>query len=153
MLQQFEVITNKNNNSLTNLYIFRMLDIIMRNKWYSIQIKDVWNLIYLANYLFDLHDIFKGTYISLRAVNYSREILLGILDCKKGQLAKDQSMEINKILSYEIMKSYEVVSMEFEIKTKKIRQKLDSFDMKEKVEGIKEMVEIFQKCRTYQEQL
>ena len=36
ILQQLEVITNKNNNTLTHMYVFRILDLIMKNKWYSI---------------------------------------------------------------------------------------------------------------------
>lgn len=42
----------------------KLLDCILSNSWYKFEIKDAWNLIYLANYLFDLYDILKGTFIA-----------------------------------------------------------------------------------------
>jgi hypothetical protein len=35
-----------------------MLDIILHYRWFSVKEKDTWTIIYLVNYIFDLHDIF-----------------------------------------------------------------------------------------------
>lgn len=98
VLQQLEQVTNKGNNTLTHLYVLRILDLIMANKWYALSKKDVWNLIYLANYLYDLHDIVKGTFIAERAVYHSHNIVMIVLERQKGTLNKDQSTEITKLL-------------------------------------------------------
>ena len=33
-------------------------------RWYSTKDKDTWTLIYFVNYMFDLHDIFIGSFIA-----------------------------------------------------------------------------------------
>ena len=58
IMSMFEKITNKSQNTLLHLHVIRIIDKIMCNKWYLINDKDSWNLIYSANYFFDLHDIF-----------------------------------------------------------------------------------------------
>jgi hypothetical protein len=153
VLQQLEQITNKGNNTLTHLYVLRILDIIMINKWYSLSSKDIWNLIYLANYLFDLNDIFKGTFLAERAIYHSHNIIMIILERQKGQLNKDQSTEITKMLGNEQIKNFQMVSMDFDVQGKKVKQKLESIDVKEKVQGMKELISIFNKCTTYKDQL
>jgi predicted nucleic-acid-binding protein len=143
ILQKFEEITNKSNNTITHMLVLRLLDIILKNKWYAVEQKDVWNLIYLANYLFDLHDIFKGSFIAERAVVFSKDILMSILGRKNGKLNNDQSQEITKMLSNDVIKNFEQVTLEFDIESKKIRQKLENFEMNTKVEGMQELIALF----------
>jgi hypothetical protein len=84
----FEKITNKSQNTLLHLHVIRIIDKIMVNKWYLINDKDSWNLIYSANYFFDLHDIFQETFIAQRIVDFGKNMLLKILEDK--QLSPDQ---------------------------------------------------------------
>lgn len=153
ILQQLEEITNKNNNTLSHLLVLRILNTILNNKWYAFELKDVWNLIYLANYLYDLNDIFKGTFIAEQSMEHAKNILMTVLDCKKGQLTNEQSIEITKMLSHEAIKNFEQVTMEFDVQSKKIRQKLESFEMQQKVEGMQELIQFFRRCRTFKDQL
>lgn len=73
-----EQITNKTKNIKIYLYVVKMIDIIMKMKWYSIKDKDTWTLIYFVNYTFDLHDVFVGSYISQRLVQTAKNILLDL---------------------------------------------------------------------------
>jgi hypothetical protein len=78
---------------------------------------------------------------------------MGILEMKKGQLSMDQTQEISKMLSNEAIKNFETVTMEFDLSSKKVKQKLEGFDMSIKVEGMKDMLALYHKCKNYQEQL
>ena len=55
------------------------------------------------------------------------------------------------MLSNEAIKDFEQISRDFDIQSKNVRSKLESFDMKDKVEGIKQMIGLFQKCKNYQQ--
>lgn len=59
-----------------------MLDIILHYRWFSVKEKDTWTIIYLVNYIFDLHDIFVGSFVSQRIVLSAKRLLLQILDEK-----------------------------------------------------------------------
>ena len=59
-----------------------MLDIFMSEQFYSLADKDTWTLIYLVNYIFDLHDIFVGSFIAKRLVRSAKRILLNMLETR-----------------------------------------------------------------------
>ena len=82
----FESITNKTKNINVHLHIVKMMDIVMRNKWYSIGDKDTWTLIYLVNYIFDIHDIFVGSFIAERLVRNAKWILMQVLEGRANKL-------------------------------------------------------------------
>ena len=100
-----------------------MLDIIFRNKWYSVSDKDSWTLIYLVNYMFDMHDIFSGSFLSLRLVRMSKEILLSMLEARQSTLNQEQSYEINSLLNTEAIQGSKSM-IHFENDTKELRLKL-----------------------------
>ena len=85
----FEAISNKTKNINAHLHIVKMMDIIMSNKWYSIGDKDTWTLIYLVNYIFDIHDIFVGSYIAERLVRNARYILMSVLEGRSHKLNQE----------------------------------------------------------------
>jgi len=64
ILSQLEEITGKSNNTLVHLYVLKIIDKIVENDWYDLRTKDAWNLIYLANYIFDLYEICRGTFVA-----------------------------------------------------------------------------------------
>ena len=70
-MTNLELLTNNTTNILINLSVMKQLDTIMRNKWYNLETDDVWNLIYSVTFMFDLSDIFYGSYLSQRAIIYS----------------------------------------------------------------------------------
>ena len=79
IMSMFEKITNKANNTLLHLLVIRLVDKIFTNEWYPIEDKDPWNLIYSANYFFDLPDIFHETFIAQRIVDFGKNMLLKML--------------------------------------------------------------------------
>ena len=46
------------------MYIIKILDIILHYRWYSSQHQETWTIIYLVNYIFDLHDVFVGSFVA-----------------------------------------------------------------------------------------
>jgi hypothetical protein len=58
------------------------MDIFMSERFYSLADKDTWSLIYLVNYIFDLHDIFVGSFIAQRLVRSAKRILLEMLETR-----------------------------------------------------------------------
>lgn len=52
----------------------------MTERWFSLAKQDTWTLIYLVNYIFDLHDVFVGSLISQRLVKSAKRILMDILE-------------------------------------------------------------------------
>lgn len=82
----FLEITNKSNNTLIHLSILKQMDIILENKWYDIDSKQIWDLINIVVYLHLLYNIFKGSYVCERAIVHSKFILLSILDKKSASL-------------------------------------------------------------------
>lgn len=78
--------TNKANNALIHFNIARLLDTILVNKWYMLSVKDSWNQIYLANYLIELYQVVKGTFLGLRLLKHTRDILMGVLSRKDLEL-------------------------------------------------------------------
>jgi len=82
ILSQLEEITNKSSNLLVHLYTLKILEIILANNWYKLSSKDAWNLIYLANYLFDLYDVLKGTFVAHRSIKHAKAVLMSILERK-----------------------------------------------------------------------
>jgi hypothetical protein len=135
ILSKLEEITHKGDIILHHLWVLRILDTILTNKWYEKISKDTWNLIYLANYLFDFYKIFKGATIAESAVNHAKDILLSLLDRGK-QLTPDQSQEITKMLMFDPLRSFEKVTIEFDRDCKVAKAKLESLDLAEKVEGL-----------------
>lgn len=79
ILSKLEEITHKGDTILVHLWVFRILDFILTNKWYIMANKDTWNLIYLVNYLFDFYNIFKGSTLAESAVAHAKQILLDLL--------------------------------------------------------------------------
>ena len=63
-LFSFEQITNKTRNIKIHLCVVKMIDTIMRMKWFQIRDEDTWSLIYFVNYIFHLHDVFIGSFIA-----------------------------------------------------------------------------------------
>ena len=49
-------------------------------KWYSLANKDTWSLIYFVNYMFELHDVFCGSFIASRLTRSSKRILMYLLE-------------------------------------------------------------------------
>lgn len=100
-------------------------------------------MIYLVNYIFDLHDIFVGSFIVNRLVLKARDILMQILEEKGEKVNLEQSFEINSLLRTEAIKGSKII-ISFESETKMIRNKLASSNLKTKVEGLDELKEVFQ---------
>lgn len=59
----------------------------MENRWHSLDNKDIWNQIYLVNWLLDFYDTFKGSFISERAIEWSKHILLNIMEKQGANLS------------------------------------------------------------------
>ena len=147
----FEKITNKANNTLLHLHIIRMIDKIMENEWYPIEDKDCWNLIYSANYFFDLHDIFLETFVAQRVVDFGKNMLLKILADKK--LSIDQAQEISKLLATTAVKSTEKAVVDFDIKCKDMKERFGRFELFEKTQALTDLVIQFGQCYSYRDQL
>lgn len=97
----------------------------MSEQFYSLADKDTWTLIYLVNYIFDLHDIFVGSFIAKRLVRSAKRILLNMLETRGGKINQEQSYEINSLLSTEAMKGSKSF-LQFESDTKEIKEKIQS---------------------------
>ena len=82
LFTMFEEITLKTRNIKIHLHIVKMMDVLMSEKLYSLADKDIWTLIYLVNYLFDLHDVFVGSFIAKRLVRNAKRILLETLESR-----------------------------------------------------------------------
>jgi len=81
-----EKITAKTRNIKVYLCVVKIMDNVFQQNWYSIEDKDTWNLIYLVNYLFELHDIFVGSYIANRLVWNGKRILMQVLDQRRSDI-------------------------------------------------------------------
>lgn len=146
----FEQIANKTKNINVHLQIVKMMDIIMANKWYSIADKDTWALIYLVNFIFDIHDIFVGSLIAERLVRNARYILMQLLETRSSNLNQEQSYEINSLLGCEALKGSKV-HLSFESDTKEIRDKISAPTLQSKIEGLNLLCEVFGKCYNLQD--
>ena len=85
-MNMLEKITAKTGNIKVYLCIVKILDNVFTEKWYSIEDKDTWNLIYLVNFLFGLHDIFTGSYIANRLVRNAKNILMMVLEQRRDSM-------------------------------------------------------------------
>ena len=63
-LSLLESITSKSRNIKVAMFIAKLLDIMLCYNWYDYRERDTWTTIYLVNYIFDLHDIFHGSFLS-----------------------------------------------------------------------------------------
>jgi hypothetical protein len=63
-LSNLEAITSKSRNLAVVLTVAKILDIVLSSRWYEFKQNDTWTSIYLVNYIFDLHDIFHGSFLS-----------------------------------------------------------------------------------------
>ena len=63
-----------------------MVDVIMDMRWYSIADKETWALIYFVNFMFDLHDIFIGSFIAQRLVRTAKRVLTNILETRGSKI-------------------------------------------------------------------
>jgi hypothetical protein len=97
--------------------------------------------------MFDLHDIFVGSYIANRLVRNAKKILLDILEQRKD-INLEQSYEINSLLSTEAIRGSKVM-LRFEVGTKEIREKLASQELKSKVEGLNDLNKVLATCYNY----
>ena len=70
----------------------------MTYKWYSIKDKDTETLIDWVHHLFELHDIFGGSFIASRMMTISKDILNTLLQSPKSALTQAQKEEIHKLL-------------------------------------------------------
>lgn len=82
----------------------KIIDIIMSERFFSLKKQDTWSLIYLVNYIFDLHDIFVGSLIAQRLVKNAKRILLDMLEHRNENLNQEQSYEINSLLNTDAIK-------------------------------------------------
>ena len=114
--------------------------------------KDTWTLIYLVNYLFELHDVFVGSFIAHKLVRFSKRILMNILETRRDSLNQEQSSEINSLLNIEAMKGSRSL-LSFESDTKSLKEKLESEDLQSKIEGLNELAAVFGKCYDLADQL
>ena len=69
-----------------HLYVIKLIEMIFRNQWYTTSDKDTWTLIYIVNYMFDMHDVLEGSFLSLRLVRISKTILMNILDTRHSTM-------------------------------------------------------------------
>lgn len=145
LFKQFEEITQKTRNIKIHLHIVKMIDIFMTERFYSLGDKDIWNLIYLVNYIFDLHDIFVGSFIAQRLVRAAKRILLDMLETRGDKINQEQSYEINSLLSTEALKGSKAF-LQFESDTKEIKEKFQSDDLAVNIQGIKDLMVVFGKC-------
>ena len=80
----FEQITNRSKFNINiHLKVMNMLDIIFSHDWYRLHLsheRDVWNIIYSINYIFDLNDIFKDTHLAERIMNHAKNFLWIVLE-------------------------------------------------------------------------
>lgn len=68
--------------------IFKLLDLILKNKLLTIDDKDTGSLVYLVNNIFLIHDILIGSQIARRMVQRSRSLLTYILKRSKHLILK-----------------------------------------------------------------
>lgn len=124
----------------------------MAQRWYSLGNKDTWTLIYLVNYLFELHDIFIGSFIAQTMIKTSKRILLDILETRQDQLNQEQSYEINSLLNIEAMKGSKSL-LSFESDTKEIKDMMENDNLKVKIQGLNQLFAVFGKCYDLADQL
>mmetsp|Transcript_15343 Transcript_15343/g.23629 ORF Transcript_15343/g.23629 Transcript_15343/m.23629 type:complete len:123 (+) Transcript_15343:451-819(+) len=117
----------------------------MDQRWFSTENKDTWSLIYLVNYIFEMHDIFIGSHIAQRAVFFAKKIILSTLENRRDNLNQEQSSEFNSLLNCDAIKGSKVL-LEFENSTKEVvrlfrEQRIDS-----KIQGLRELQKLFGQC-------
>lgn len=86
MVTILEKISGKTRNIKIVLIIFKILDIILTEKWFLYDDKETWSLIYLVNYIFDMHDIFVGSFIAERLILRAKSILTFLLETRKDSI-------------------------------------------------------------------
>jgi hypothetical protein len=57
----------------------KIILLIFENKWFDSSNKDARSLINIANFMLDLYEVFKGSFIAERLINHSRDILLTVM--------------------------------------------------------------------------
>lgn len=142
IMTTLEKISGKTRNIKVVLTVVKILEVVLTQKWYNTADQDTWSLIYLVNFIFDLHDIFLGSFIANRLVNIAREILLEILETRKGQINLEQSCEINSLLAVEAIKGSKSLLF-FESDTKEIKMKMASTELQSKIDGLNELKVVF----------
>ena len=150
-MKLFLDITNKSNHTLIHLSVLKQLDIILENKWYDLDSRQIWDLINLVVYMHLLYNIFKGSYVGERAIVHSKFILLSILEKKSASLQKDQMDHISKMLAFDPIKNVAKVMRFFDVSTKDIKSKFESDQLQVKIDGLKELSIIFGNTKTYKE--
>ena len=89
-LSLLEAITSKSRNIKVSMFVAKLLDIILFYHWYDFREKDTWTTIYLINYIFDLHDIFHGSFLSQRLTRSAKKLVHALLEERQEDLAKNQ---------------------------------------------------------------
>ena len=147
-----EQVSTKTKNIKIHLIVVKIIDIVMSERWFSLAKQDTWTLIYLVNYIFDLHDVFVGSMISQRLVQSAKRILLDILEHRHDKLNQEQSCEINSLLNTDAIKGSKSY-IQFESDTKELRALLESPLLEEKTKGIKDLMTVFGHCYNLADQL
>jgi hypothetical protein len=137
---------------MVNLEIAKILDIILIENWFKIQTKDTWSLIYLINYLFELHDVFIGSLMAQRMLSQAEKIILRVLEERKGQLNQEQSYQLNSLLNCEALRGSKV-QLDFDIKTKEVKAHFGEKSLDEKLKGLNKLSTILGECYTLKDQL
>ena len=101
--------------------VVKIIDIMMEMKWFSIEGKDTWTLIYFVNYMFDLHDIFIGSFISQRLVITAKKILQDLISQRSKTNNNEQIYEINALLNTDTIKANKSM-LSFDDDTKEISE-------------------------------
>ena len=96
-------VSEKTRNTCIYLNIVKIIDMVMTYKWYSIQDKDAQTLIDWVHHLFELHDIFAGSFTASRMMMISKEILNKLLENRKHTLTQAQTEKIHKLLGVDAM--------------------------------------------------
>lgn len=128
----------------------------MCNNWLNFSpktINDTWDLIYVVSYMFDLHDIFEGSFISERAIYNCKKVLKNIVETQGAKLSIDQKTEVDKMLQIDLITREEKYLNDFDDKAKDIRLKLGSRNIEEKIQGISDLIDVYGESSTYSEQL
>lgn len=136
-------------------------------------------MLIFVKFLFKLHAIFKGSFSAERLALHAEAILMKILDLNKGKEARpvkdsgslgiqerpdgsgsanrglrpDQIQEILMMLQSETITGIQKYMIEFDVKRKEVQAKFESMNIEDKDEGLAILVELFQRCASYHDQL
>ena len=95
--------------------------------------------------MFDLHDIFIGSFISQRLVITAKKILMDLINQRSKTNNNEQIYEINALLNTDAIKANKAF-LSFEADTKEVSELFQGDSLKSKIRGINDLSKVFSNC-------